>query len=104
MLYNCSGLSIEALKVLPEIPAAVAEPLSRAGATTIISNGGAGSGTGASKLSEDVVQGMSPLAPIMQQLAGVGLKSFLQDVSKLPGAATKGLRAEAIVVEPKAER
>ncbi len=100
-LYNEAGLSIEALKVLPEIAAAVAEPLSRAGATTIISNGGAGSGTGASKLSEDVVQVLSQLAPIMQQLAGVDLKSFLQDVSKLPGAATKGLHADAIVVEQK---
>lgn len=99
-LYNEAGLSIEALKVLPEIAAAVAEPLSRAGATTIISNGGPGSGTGASKLSEDVVQVLSQLAPIMQQLAGVDLKSFLQDVSKLPGAASRGLRAEAIVVEP----
>jgi len=100
-LYNEAGLSIEALKVLPEIAAAVAEPLSRAGATTIISNGGPGSGTGASKLSEDVVQVLSQLAPIMQQLAGVDLKAFLQDVSKLPGAASRGLRAEAIVVEPK---
>jgi flotillin len=98
-LYNEAGLSIEALKVLPEIAAAVAEPLSRAGATTIISNGGAGSGTGASKLSEDVVQVLSQLAPIMQQLAGVDLKSFLQDVSKLPGAATRGLRAETIAPE-----
>ncbi len=100
-LYNEAGLSIEALKVLPEIAAAVAEPLSRAGATTIISNGGAGSGTGASKLSEDVVQVLSQLQPIMQQLAGVDMKSFLQDVSKLPGAAARGLRAEPIAPEPK---
>jgi flotillin len=95
-LYNEAGLSIEALKVLPEIAAAVAEPLSRAGATTIISNGGAGSGTGAGKLSEDVVQVMTQLTPIMQQLAGVDLKSFLQDVSKLPRAAGHRLTAEPI--------
>ena len=47
-LYNDAGLSIEALKVLPEIAAAVSEPLARAGQTTIISNGAAGDGTGAS--------------------------------------------------------
>jgi flotillin len=94
-LYNEAGLSIEALKVLPEIAAAVAEPLSRAGATTIISNGGvAGSGTGASKLSEDVVQVLTQLSPIMQQLAGVDLRSFLQDVAKLPGAAAQGIVAQ----------
>lgn len=86
-LYNEAGLSIEALKVLPEIAAAVAEPLARAGSTTIISQGGReGDGTGASKLSEDVVQVLGQLSPIMEQLAGVNLKAFLQDISKLPGA------------------
>jgi flotillin len=86
-LYNEAGLSIEALKVLPEIAAAVSEPLSRAGAATIISQGGGeGSGTGAAKLTEDVTQVLSQLSPIMKQLAGVNLESFLQDISRLPGA------------------
>ena len=84
-LYNEAGLSIEALKVLPEIAAAVSEPLARAGSTTIISNGGAnGSGTGAAKLTEDVVAALSQLGPIMNQLAGVDLSSFLQDVANVP--------------------
>jgi flotillin len=95
-LYNEAGLSIEALKVLPEIAAAVSEPLSRAGATTIISNGGAdGAGTGTAKLTEDVVQVISQLSPIMQQLAGVDLERFLQDISKLPGAVTDRLGGDA---------
>ncbi len=86
-LYNEAGLSIEALKVLPEIAAAVSEPLSRAGTATIISHGGAdGSGTGAAKLTEDVTRVLSQLSPIMKQLAGVNLESFLQDISRLPGA------------------
>ncbi len=87
-LYNDAGLSVEALKVLPEIAAAVSEPLARAGTTTIISNGGAdGSGTGAAKLTEDVTRVLSQLTPIMQQLAGVDLQQFLQGISRLPGAA-----------------
>jgi len=91
-LYNEAGLSIEALKVLPEIAAAVSEPLSRAGQTTIISNGGAeGKGTGTAKMTEDVVLVLSQLRPIMQQLAGVDLESFLQDISKLPGAVGRNL-------------
>lgn len=91
-LYNEAGLSIEALKVLPEIAAAVAEPLSRAGATTIISQGGApGSGTGASKLTEDVVQVLAQLGPILQQLAGVDLQDFLKGISALPNAAAQNL-------------
>lgn len=95
-LYNDAGLSIEALKVLPEIAAAIAEPLSRAGSTTIISQGGGeGSGTGAAKLSEDVVKVLSQLTPIMQQLAGVDLKRFLQDISRLPGAVAGPKEAAA---------
>ena len=91
-LYNEAGLSIEALKVLPEIAAAVSEPLSRAGSTTIISQGGKnGRGTGASKLTEDVVEVLSQLSPIMEQLAGVDLQSFLKDISKLPGTLGEGL-------------
>ncbi len=84
-MYNEAGLSIEALKVLPEIAAAVSEPLARAGQTTIISQGNGHAGTGAAKLTEDVVQVLSQLSPIMEQLAGVDLKRFLQEISHLPG-------------------
>jgi len=100
-LYNDAGLSIEALKVLPEIAAAISEPLSRAGATTIISNGNGHDGTGAAKLSQDVVQVLSQLSPIMEQLAGVDLKRFLQDVSKIPSAIVPTGGTEGLVrVEP----
>ena len=90
-LYNEAGLSIEALKVLPEIAAAVSEPLSRAGKTTIISNGGAGKGTGAALLTEDVVQVLSQLSPILKQLAGVDLNDFLRGIASLPSAAAKSM-------------
>jgi flotillin len=100
-LYNDAGLSIEALKVLPEIAAAIAEPLSRAGTTTIISNGNGHEGTGAARLSQDVVQVLSQLSPIMEQLAGVDLKRFLQDVSKIPSAVVARVDSEGLVrVEP----
>ncbi len=91
-LYNEAGLSIEALKVLPEIAAAVSEPLSRGGTTTIISQGGGeGSGTGAARLTEDVVQVLSQLGPILQQLAGVDLDDFLRGIAALPSAAASNL-------------
>lgn len=103
-LYNDAGLSIEALKVLPEIAAAVSEPLSRAGATTIISHSGHNGdgtvgGTGAAALSQDVAQVLSQLSPIMEQLAGVNLKSFLQDISKLPAAVSESM-TRTVTVEP----
>jgi flotillin len=103
-LYNDAGLSIEALKVLPEIAAAISEPLARAGATTIISHSGhngdgTGGGTGAAALSQDVVQVLSQLSPIMEQLAGVNLKSFLQGISKLPAAVSESM-TRTVTVEP----
>ncbi len=94
-LYNEAGLSIEALKVLPEIAAAVAEPLSRAGETTIISSGGAaGDGTGAARLTDDVVQVLSQLGPVMKQLSGVDLEALLQSVSRIPGAVADSLEGK----------
>jgi len=80
-LYNEAGLSIEALKILPEIAAAVSEPLARAGETTIISHGGSpGDGTGAARLTDDVIQVMTQLGPIMKQLSGVDLDLLLRDI------------------------
>jgi flotillin len=91
-LYNEAGLSIEALKVLPEIAAAVSEPLARAGETTIISTGGgAGDGTGAARLTDDVIQVMTQLGPIMKQLSGVDLEDLLQNISRLPGAVADSI-------------
>ena len=91
-LYNEAGLSIEALKVLPEIAAAVSEPLSRAGETTIISNAGnPGDGTGAARLTDDVIQVMTQLGPVMKQLSGVDMDKLLRDISSLPAAVAKGV-------------
>jgi len=93
-LYNEAGLSIEALKVLPEIAAAVAEPLARAGQTTIISNGGrAGDGTGAARMTDDVIQVLSQLGPVMKQLSGVDLDNLLQNISRLPGAVADNIES-----------
>ena len=93
-LYNEAGLSIEALKIMPELAAAVAEPLSRAGKTTIISNSGKGGGTGAARMSEDVVLVLTQLGPILEQLTGVKMEDFLKGVSMLPGAAASRLSRE----------
>jgi len=91
-LYNEAGLSIEALKVLPEIAAAVSEPLARAGETTIISSGSnPGDGTGAARLTEDVIQVMTQLGPIMKQLSGVDLDNLLRNIARLPGAVADGI-------------
>jgi flotillin len=78
--YGEAGLSLEALKVLPDVVAAASEPLARAGKTTIISNG-AGGGTGASKLTSDAIEVLTSTLPVVRDLSGVYLAALLQRVT-----------------------
>jgi flotillin len=78
--YTDAGLSLEALKVLPDVVAAASEPLSRAGRTTIISNG-AGGGTGASKLTADVTEVLTSTVPVVKELSGVDLAALLRNLT-----------------------
>lgn len=82
--YTEAGLSLEALKVLPDVVAAASEPLSRAGATTIISNGN-GVGTGVSKLTGDVTEALTSTVPIVKELSGVDLMALLRRVTGQDG-------------------
>ena len=75
--YTQAGLSLEALKVLPDVMAAAAEPLSRAGETTIISNGADG-GTGASKLTRDVTEVLATTMPVVKNLSGIDIGTLLR--------------------------
>jgi flotillin len=75
--YTEAGISLEALKVLPDVIAAASEPLSRAGQTTIISNG-AGGGTGASKLTADVTEVLASTLPVVKSMSGIDLLSVLR--------------------------
>lgn len=84
--YNEAGISLEALKVLPEIVAAASEPLSRAGSTTIISNGSAGGGTGVSKLTSDVTEVLSTTLPVVKDLSGVDLAALLRQALERGGS------------------
>ncbi len=79
--YTEAGLSLEALKVLPEVVAAASEPLSRAGKTTIISNGNGAGGTGASKLTRDVTEVLTSTVPIVKDLAGIDLTALLRGMA-----------------------
>lgn len=87
--YTEAGLSIEALKVLPDVIAAAAEPLSRAGKTTIISNGNGSGGTGAAKLTRDVTEVLTTTVPVVKDLAGIDLADLLR------GALARAAGSEA---------
>ena len=91
--YTEAGLSIEALKVLPDVIAAASEPLSRAGKTTIISNGNGAGGTGAAKLTRDVTEVLTTTVPVVKDLAGIDLADLLR------GALAKATGTEVSDVE-----
>jgi flotillin len=76
--YTDAGISLEALKVLPDVVAAAAEPLARAGKTTIITNGNASGGTGAAKLTRDVTEVLTSTVPIIKNLSGVDLVNLVK--------------------------
>jgi flotillin len=78
--YTDAGLSLEALRILPDVVAAASEPLARAGKTTIISNG-TGGGTGVSKLTSDVTEVLSSTVPVVKDLSGVDLASLLRSLA-----------------------
>lgn len=88
--YNEAGVSLEALKVLPEIVAAAAEPLSRAGSTTIISNGDGDGGTGVAKLTRDVTEVLSTTLPIVRDLSGVDLAELVRTAIRSTAGAPSG--------------
>lgn len=97
-LYTEAGISLEALKILPDVVAAAAEPLARAGQTTIISNGGPDSGTGAGKLTRDVTEVLTTTVPVVKSLAGVDLTKLLQgaaDLVTVPEGADPSRNADA---------
>lgn len=82
--YTETGVSIEALKVLPDVVAAASEPLSRAGKTTIISSGADG-GTGTHKLTEDLSRVLSATVPVIRDLSGVDLTAVMRGLAARGG-------------------
>jgi flotillin len=78
--YTEGGLSLEALKILPDVVAAASEPLSRAGRTTIISNG-SGADICGSKLTRNPTEALSSTVPIVKDLSGVDLAALLRGLT-----------------------
>lgn len=84
-LYDEAGLALESLKVLPEIAAAIAAPMARAGQTTIIS-GGDSDGTGAVKMAQDGAQ----ILALVSDITGVDTKTLLAGIAERVGRNRAG--------------
>jgi flotillin len=79
--YNEAAVAQLIIQALPEIARAVAEPLSRTNSITVVSTDG--SGSGASKVTQDVVNIMAQLPAVVESLAGVDLKKLVDLVPQL---------------------
>lgn len=83
--YNEAAVIELLVRVMPEIAAKIAEPLSKTEKMVII-NSGPGPGGGASKLTGDVTQIIAQLPPVLESLTGVKFEKLLEQVPALKKA------------------
>ena len=94
--YNEAAVMQMLIEKLPEVVRAVAEPLGKTDKITIVSTGG--DGIGASRITQDVINVVAQLPPLVQSLSGVDLKELIKHV---PGLK-KTVDGQASI-EPKTE-
>lgn len=83
--YNEAAIAQMFIEQLPALAKAIAEPLGRTDKITIVSTGGNnGEGTGASKITKDVIDIVAQLPPILEGVTGMNLKDL---VKRLPTIA-----------------
>jgi flotillin len=82
--YNEAAIAQMFIEKMPELARAIAEPLGKTEKITIVSTGG--EGTGASKLTKDVIDIIAQLPPVLEGVSGVNLKDLVQ---KIPGMQKK---------------
>lgn len=78
--YNQAAISEMFIERLPEITRALAEPLTKVERIVIIN--ATGDSVGASRLTQDIINMLAQVPPVLESLTGVNLKDF---VSRLPG-------------------
>jgi flotillin len=78
--FNQAAISQMFIERLPEITRALAEPLSKVDRIVVISN--AGNGVGASRITQDVVNMVAQIPPVLESLTGINVRDL---VARLPG-------------------
>ncbi|MBS2028327.1 MAG: flotillin family protein [Deltaproteobacteria bacterium] len=102
--YNAAAVTEMFVGVLPQIASALATPLSKVDKITVVSTGSSegGSGTGASKITQDIAQIMAQLPPVVESISGVSLADLVKRVPGLGGGApASSSTVPAEVVPPK---
>jgi flotillin len=90
--YNQAAVTQLIVQALPEIARAIAEPLSKTDSITIVNTGG--NGSGASKVTQDVVDIMAQLPPIVEGLAGLDVRKLVDVLPQLKSDRIKKLESE----------
>ncbi len=100
--YNQAAIIQQLIDVMPQIAAAIAEPLSRTERIVVISNGdGAGGGAGASKISADIATIVAQVPALVEALTGVDLT---ETIKHLPGIIESSARPIAEEEQPSVEK
>jgi flotillin len=86
--YNEAAIADRLFSILPQLAAAVSEPLSRT--EKIVMIGGNGSGPGAAKISGEVAKVVAELPEMLEALTGVKLEELLKRVPAVKGADAEG--------------
>ncbi len=79
--YNQAAVIQMVMDRLPELAAAVAQPLAKTDKITIVSTGG--DDVGASKITGDVAKILAQLPPVIQNLSGIDLADLVAKLPKL---------------------
>jgi flotillin len=95
-MYNQAAIIQQLIEALPEVAAAVAQPLAKTDRIVVISSGG--DGAGASKITSDVTNIVAQVPATLEALTGIDLTETLKT---LPGLSQGG--AQEAEPEPKEE-
>ncbi|RME42493.1 MAG: flotillin family protein [Chloroflexi bacterium] len=89
--YNQAAVTEMFVNILPQLAAAVAEPLSRTEKIVVVGGNGH-NGTGASKITQDVAEVIAQLPTVVEGLTGVQLRQL---VNAVPGLTIDGVEPTA---------
>ncbi len=98
--YTQAAVLQQILDKLPEMAAAISEPLSKTDRIVVISNGGEnGSGSGASRITQDVTNVISQVPATIEALTGIDLSEALLNLPGLKKTANGPATPEDIATD-----
>jgi flotillin len=83
--YNQAPILLQLIESLPQVAAAVAQPLAQTDRIVVISSGGDGASAGASRVARDVADIVSQVPATVEALTGINLIETLQNLPVVGG-------------------